>query len=63
MPVEIIMPRLCQDMGEGSVLRWFVREGDFVASGETIAEVGLADAVFSLKSDAPGRSGRGSDSG
>jgi pyruvate dehydrogenase E2 component (dihydrolipoamide acetyltransferase) len=37
--LEIAMPRLSDSMEEGTILRWFVREGDSVDEGQPLAEV------------------------
>jgi pyruvate dehydrogenase E2 component (dihydrolipoamide acetyltransferase) len=39
MPAEITMPQLSDTMTEGTVVKWFKKEGDKVQAGEVIAEV------------------------
>jgi pyruvate dehydrogenase E2 component (dihydrolipoamide acetyltransferase) len=39
MPAEITMPQLSDTMTEGTVVKWFKKEGDKVQAGDVIAEV------------------------
>jgi pyruvate dehydrogenase E2 component (dihydrolipoamide acetyltransferase) len=49
MPTEITMPQLSDTMSEGTVVKWLKREGDKVASGETVAEVETDKAVMPME--------------
>ena len=40
MPIEITMPRLSDTMEQGTVVKWLRSEGDEVARGQVIGEVG-----------------------
>jgi pyruvate dehydrogenase E2 component (dihydrolipoamide acetyltransferase) len=37
--MEVTMPKLSDTMEEGKILRWLVKEGDSVSSGDVIAEI------------------------
>ncbi|MFQ6027268.1 MAG: 2-oxo acid dehydrogenase subunit E2 [Dehalococcoidia bacterium] len=39
MATTIVMPQMGYDMREGTVVRWYKREGDVVARGEVIADI------------------------
>ena len=40
MATEILMPALSPTMEFGTLAKWFVKEGDAVAPGDIIAEMG-----------------------
>ena len=40
MPINILMPALSPTMTEGNLARWLKQEGDAVAAGDLIAEIG-----------------------
>ena len=54
MPVEIVMPRLSDSMEEGTILQWFVSEGDAVAAGEPLVEVETDKASVTYESEHDG---------
>ncbi len=54
MAVEIVMPRLSDSMEEGTVLQWFVAEGDTVVSGEPLVEVETDKASVTYESEVDG---------
>ncbi len=54
MPDEIIMPKLSDTMVEGTLLKWFKREGDYVQQGETLFEVETDKAVLEVESSVDG---------
>ena len=39
MPIEIRMPKLSDNMEEGTIIRWLKNPGDYVQQGEPLAEV------------------------
>jgi pyruvate dehydrogenase E2 component (dihydrolipoamide acetyltransferase) len=50
MPEEITMPKLSDTMEEGTVLKWFKKEGDYVQQGEILFEVETDKAVMEVES-------------
>lgn len=50
MPEEITMPKLSDTMEEGTLLKWFKKEGDYVQTGETLFEVETDKAVMEVES-------------
>ena len=50
MPAEITMPQLSDTMTEGTVVKWYKKEGDKVSSGEKIADVETDKAVMEMES-------------
>ncbi len=54
MAHEIIMPRLSDSMEEGTILQWFVAEGDRVEVGQPLVEVETDKANVSYEADAAG---------
>jgi pyruvate dehydrogenase E2 component (dihydrolipoamide acetyltransferase) len=52
--VEIVMPRLSDSMEEGTVLQWFIAEGDAVAEGEPLVEVETDKASVTYESEVDG---------
>lgn len=50
MPVSITMPRLSDTMEEGTLIKWRVKEGDKVASGDMLADVETDKATMELQS-------------
>ena len=42
MPTEVTMPQMSDTMTEGTIVKWLKKEGDKVAAGEVIAEIGRA---------------------
>jgi pyruvate dehydrogenase E2 component (dihydrolipoamide acetyltransferase) len=54
MPIEITMPKLSDTMEEGTILRWFKREGDRVERGEVLAEVETDKADMELEASNTG---------
>jgi pyruvate dehydrogenase E2 component (dihydrolipoamide acetyltransferase) len=39
MPINVTMPRLSDTMEQGTVVKWHVKVGDKVASGQVIADI------------------------
>jgi pyruvate dehydrogenase E2 component (dihydrolipoamide acetyltransferase) len=52
--VEIVMPRLSDSMEEGTILQWFVAEGDAVKEGEPLVEVETDKASVTYESEQDG---------
>jgi pyruvate dehydrogenase E2 component (dihydrolipoamide acetyltransferase) len=52
--VEIVMPRLSDSMEEGTILQWFVAEGDAVKEGEPLVEVETDKASVTYESEHDG---------
>jgi pyruvate dehydrogenase E2 component (dihydrolipoamide acetyltransferase) len=50
MPIEITMPRLSDTMQQGTIVRWSVKEGQKVASGDVIADIETDKATMELQS-------------
>jgi pyruvate dehydrogenase E2 component (dihydrolipoamide acetyltransferase) len=54
MPEDIIMPKLSDTMLEGTLLKWFKHEGDYIQQGETLFEVETDKAVLEVASSVSG---------
>jgi pyruvate dehydrogenase E2 component (dihydrolipoamide acetyltransferase) len=54
MPIQITMPKLSDTMEEGTILRWYKREGDRVEPGDVLAEVETDKAAMELEADKSG---------
>jgi len=50
MPIEINMPRLSDTMEEGTLIKWRVKVGDKVKSGDLLADVETDKATMELQS-------------
>src|SRR3954466_5333880 len=48
MPIEITMPRLSDTMEAGTIIKWNVKEGDKVSSGDVIADVETDKATMEM---------------
>lgn len=48
MPIEITMPRLSDTMETGTIIKWNVKEGDAVSSGDVVADVETDKATMEL---------------
>jgi pyruvate/2-oxoglutarate dehydrogenase complex dihydrolipoamide acyltransferase (E2) component len=55
MIVEFSMPKFGQVMEEGTIVKWFKKEGDSIHKGEIIVEIGSDKASFELESDVTGK--------
>ncbi len=55
MPIEITMPRLSDTMEEGTLVKWRVKQGDEVASGDHLADVETDKATMELQAFDDGR--------
>lgn len=54
MGTNVVMPRLSVTMKEGTVGKWYKKEGDAVEKGEPIAEILSEKATYDLESPAAG---------
>lgn len=50
MAIEITMPKLSDTMEEGKIIKWLVKEGDSVFSGDVIAEIETDKADMEFES-------------
>jgi pyruvate dehydrogenase E2 component (dihydrolipoamide acetyltransferase) len=50
MPIEMTMPRLSDTMQQGTVVRWNVKEGQKIASGDVVADIETDKATMELQS-------------
>ncbi len=50
MAIEITMPRLSDTMEQGTVVKWYVSEGDSVSSGDVLADIETDKATMELQS-------------
>ncbi|MCA9279566.1 MAG: 2-oxo acid dehydrogenase subunit E2 [Phycisphaeraceae bacterium] len=65
MPISVTMPRLSDTMQEGTVVKWHVKPGDAVESGQVIADIETDKATMELETfdagtiaDLPAQEGR-----
>ncbi len=49
MAIDILMPALSPTMEEGTLAKWFVKEGDTVSSGDVIAEIETDKATMEVE--------------
>ena len=49
MPIDILMPALSPTMEEGTIAKWFVKEGDHVKSGDILAEIETDKATMEFE--------------
>ncbi|MGH2888773.1 MAG: biotin/lipoyl-containing protein, partial [Solirubrobacteraceae bacterium] len=54
MSTEIVMPRLSDSMEEGTILQWFVAEGDVVGEGQPLVEVETDKASVTYEAEGDG---------
>lgn len=50
MPIEISMPRLSDTMQQGTIVKWNVKEGQAIKSGDVIADIETDKATMELQS-------------
>src|SRR3954465_6687904 len=50
MPIQVTMPRLSDTMEQGTVMKWNVKEGQQVKSGNVIADIETDKATMELQS-------------
>ena len=58
MPIQVLMPALSPTMTEGTLAKWLKGEGDFVASGDIIAEIETDKATMEIEAVEEGIVGR-----
>ncbi len=58
MTINILMPALSPTMTEGTLLKWHVKEGDAVASGDILAEIETDKATMEVEAVDEGRVGK-----
>ncbi len=58
MPIPILMPALSPTMEEGTLVKWLVKEGDHVSSGDLIAEIETDKATMELECSDEGKIGK-----
>ncbi len=58
MAIQILMPALSPTMEEGTLAKWFVKEGDVVASGDIIAEIETDKATMEFEAISDGIIGK-----
>ena len=49
MPISVTMPRLSDTMEQGTIIRWNVKEGDEVSSGDIVADVETDKATMEMQ--------------
>lgn len=49
MPIQVTMPRLSDTMEQGTVVKWNVKEGQKVASGDVVADIETDKATMELQ--------------
>ncbi|MCH2161316.1 MAG: 2-oxo acid dehydrogenase subunit E2 [Phycisphaerales bacterium] len=49
MPISLTMPRLSDTMEQGTIIRWNVKEGDAVSSGDVVADVETDKATMEMQ--------------
>lgn len=54
MPTTVVMPRLSLTMKEGTVGKWYKKEGEVVEKGEPIAEIVSEKATYDLEASSSG---------
>src|SRR4026207_792939 len=50
MPIEVTMPRLSDTMQQGTIVKWGVKEGQTVKTGDVIADIETDKATMELQS-------------
>ncbi len=58
MSIDILMPALSPTMEEGTLAKWFVKEGDRVSAGDVIAEIETDKATMEMEAVDEGVIGR-----
>ena len=58
MPIKILMPALSPTMKEGNLAKWIKQEGDYVESGDVIAEIETDKATMEIEAVDEGRIGK-----
>ncbi len=58
MPIEILMPALSPTMTEGTLAKWYIKEGDRVSAGDIIAEIETDKATMEVEAVDEGTVGK-----
>ncbi|WP_224365042.1 biotin/lipoyl-containing protein [Hyalangium versicolor] len=53
--IDVVMPQLGEDVAEGTVDKWLVREGDLVTSEQPLVEVATDKADTEIPAPTAGR--------
>ena len=54
MDVEVIMPRLGQEMTQGTIVEWYKKEGDQVEEGEPLFQVDTEKTTMDVEAEVSG---------
>ena len=54
MAVEVVMPKFGLTMTEGTILKWFISEGDTIKAGEAVFEVETEKVLYEVEAAADG---------
>ena len=54
MAIELRLPRMSEEMQEGTVIRWLKQEGDAVAKGEPVVEVETEKVIVEVEAPEDG---------
>ena len=54
MEVEVVMPRLGQEMTKGTIVEWYKKEGDRLDAGEPLFLVDTDKATIDVESEIDG---------
>ncbi len=49
MPIELTMPRLSDTMEQGTIIKWNVKEGDEVSTGDVVADIETDKATMEMQ--------------
>ena len=54
MDIEVIMPRLGQEMTQGTIVEWYKKEGDQIEEGEPLFQVDTEKATIDVEAEVSG---------
>ncbi len=54
MAVEVVMPKFGLTMTEGTIMKWFISEGDTIKAGEAVFEVETEKVLYEVEAAADG---------
>ena len=49
MPIKLTMPRLSDTMEQGTIIKWNVKEGDALMSGDVVADIETDKATMEMQ--------------
>ena len=58
MPIKILMPALSPTMTHGTLAKWIKKEGDYIKSGEVLAEIETDKATMEIEAVEEGKLGK-----